>query len=99
MSDETKKNIHPDDYTLEDLGWSRVPTWMEGKTLYDMISLKGKTVMVTGSGGIGLGRDIAHSLAGLGAEVVWLTFWSLFTKRQKTLLQNGELKLIHLFAT
>lgn len=70
MSDKTKKNIHPDDCTLEDLGWSRVPTWMEGKTLYDMISLKGKTVMMTGSGGIGLGRDIAHSLAGLGAEVV-----------------------------
>lgn len=68
---ETNYNIeNPDDYTLEDLGWSRVPTWMEGKTLYDMISLKGRTALVTGAGGIGLGKDIAHSLAGLGAEVV-----------------------------
>ncbi|MGN1344586.1 MAG: SDR family NAD(P)-dependent oxidoreductase [Traorella sp.] len=64
------KDINPDDYTLEDLGWDRVPTWMEGKCLYDMISLKGKTALVTGSGGIGLGKDIAHSLAGLGCEVV-----------------------------
>ena len=59
-----------DDYTIEDLGWDRVPLWMEGKTIADMISLKGKTALVTGAGGIGLGKDIAHSLAGLGAEVV-----------------------------
>ncbi len=59
-----------DDYTLQDLGWDRVPLWMEGKTIADMISLKGKTALVTGAGGIGLGKDIAHSLAGLGAEVV-----------------------------
>ena len=59
-----------DDYTLQDLGWDRVPTWMEGKPLSEMISLKGKTALVTGAGGIGLGRDIANSLAALGAEVV-----------------------------
>ena len=74
MSEKIKQmnyNIdNPDDYTLDDLGWNRVPTWMEGKSLYDMISLKGRTALVTGAGGIGLGRDIAHSLAGLGAEVV-----------------------------
>lgn len=43
---------------------------MEGKPLSEMISLKGKTALVTGAGGIGLGRDIANSLAALGAEVV-----------------------------
>lgn len=41
-----------DDYTLQDLGWDRVPTWMEGKPLSEMISLKGKTALVTGAGGM-----------------------------------------------
>ena len=73
MADVNEKVVNrgdADDYTLQDLGWDRVPLWMEGKSLYDMISLKGKTALVTGAGGIGLGKDIAHSLAGLGAEVV-----------------------------
>ncbi len=72
MADVNKIVDHEqaEDYTLEDLGWSRIPHWMEGKCLYDMISLKGRTALVTGAGGIGLGKDIAHSLAGLGAEVV-----------------------------
>ncbi len=64
MIDEKK------DVTLEDLGWDRVPLWMEGKPLTELISLKGRTALVTGAGGIGLGRDIANALAGLGAEVV-----------------------------
>lgn len=41
-----------DDYTLQDLGWDRVPRWMEGKPLSEMISLKGKTALVTGAGGM-----------------------------------------------
>ena len=70
MIEKVTRKGDTDDYTLQDLGWDRVPTWMEGKCLFDMISLKGKTALVTGAGGIGLGKDIAHSLAGLGAEVV-----------------------------
>lgn len=41
-----------DDYTFQDLGWDRVPRWMEGKPLSEMISLKGKTALVTGAGGM-----------------------------------------------
>ena len=41
-----------DDYTFQDLGWDRVPTRMEGKPLSEMISLKGKTALVTGAGGM-----------------------------------------------
>lgn len=41
-----------DDYTLQDLGWDRVPRWMEGKPLSEMISLKDKTALVTGASGM-----------------------------------------------
>ncbi|MGI6229420.1 MAG: SDR family NAD(P)-dependent oxidoreductase [Tractidigestivibacter sp.] len=56
-------------YTLDDLGWSRVPTDIVDKRVTDLMDLTGKRAIVTGAGGVGLGRAIAHRLAGLGAEV------------------------------
>ena len=81
-----------DDYTLQDLGWDRVPTWMEGKPLSEMISLKGKTALVTGAGGIGLGRDIANSLAALGAEVVLVDILEDVHKTAKDVAEKWGVK-------
>lgn len=57
-------------YGLKELGWDRVPTWTIDKTLYELIDLKGKTAIVTGAGGVGLGKAISHRLAGLGCDLV-----------------------------
>jgi 3-oxoacyl-[acyl-carrier protein] reductase len=65
MSKEAKLN-----YTLKDLGWDRVPLDIVDKKVTDLMDLTGKKAIVTGAGGIGLGRAIAHRLAALGAEVV-----------------------------
>ena len=78
-----------DDYTLQDLGWDRVPTWMEGKPLTEMISLKGKTALVTGAGGIGLGRDIANSLMNIAQRLFLWIFLRMFTRLRKMLPKNG----------
>lgn len=56
--------------TLEDLGWDKVPLDIIDKSLIDLMSLKGRTVVVTGAGGPCLGQAICHRIAGLGANLV-----------------------------
>lgn len=57
-------------YGLKELGWDKVPTWTIDKTLHELMDLHGKTAIVTGAGGVGLGKAISHRLAGLGADLV-----------------------------
>ncbi|MBR2640834.1 MAG: SDR family NAD(P)-dependent oxidoreductase, partial [Oscillospiraceae bacterium] len=57
-------------FTVEDLGWDRVPFADVDKKVTDLMDFTGKTVIVTGAGGVGLGRALAHRFAALGAKVV-----------------------------
>lgn len=57
-------------YGLEELGWSRVPSGIIDRSLFDLISLEGKNAVVTGAGGDCLGQALCHRLAGLGADIV-----------------------------
>lgn len=69
----SEANVNPnnvDSYGLKELGWDRVPTWMEDKGLLDLMSLKGKVAVITGAGGPCLGRALCHRLASLGADIV-----------------------------
>lgn len=56
-------------YTLNDLGWDRVPTWIEDKGLLELMSLKGRVAVITGAGGPCLGRALCLRLASLGADI------------------------------
>lgn len=57
-------------YTLNELGWDKVPFDIIDKSLIDLMSLKGRAVVVTGAGGPCLGQAICHRIAGLGADLV-----------------------------
>ena len=59
-----------DGYGLKEVGWDRAPEGIQDKRVTDLMSLKGKTAIVTGAGGAGLGFALANRLAGLGADVV-----------------------------
>ena len=52
-------------FTVEDLGWDRVPFADVDKKVTDLMDFTGKTVIVTGAGGVGLGRALAHRFAAL----------------------------------
>ena len=56
-------------YGLKDLGWDKVPTEIIDTKMSDLISLKGKRIVVTGAGGPGLGFCLSNRLADMGAEV------------------------------
>ena len=57
-------------FTVEDLGWNKVPFADVDKKVTDLMDFTGKTVIETGAGGVGLGRALAHRFAALGAKVV-----------------------------
>lgn len=68
MSDAEKAAVAS--YGLKELGWDNVPMEIVDKSLKDLIDMTGKTAVVTGAGGDGLGFAISNRLAALGCEVV-----------------------------
>lgn len=54
---------------LKTIGFDRVPTWIIEKRVTELMDLRGKKAVVTGAGGVGLGRACANRLAGCGADV------------------------------
>ena len=64
MADETKE------IGLKEMGWYEVPQDIVGKSVIDLMSLKGRVAVVTGAGGVCLGQALCHRLAGLGADIV-----------------------------
>ncbi|MDQ1178587.1 SDR family NAD(P)-dependent oxidoreductase [Rhodococcus sp. SORGH_AS_0301] len=55
---------------LKEVGFDRAPHGIAVKKVSELMDMTGKRTIVTGAGGPGLGRAIAHRLAGLGATVV-----------------------------
>lgn len=55
---------------LKEVGFDRAPHDIVDKRVTELMDLSGKRTIVTGAGGPGLGRAIAHRLAGLGATIV-----------------------------
>ncbi|MGM9858731.1 MAG: SDR family NAD(P)-dependent oxidoreductase [Bacilli bacterium] len=68
MSEEEKARVS--NYGLKELGWDKVPLDIVDKSLKDLVDMKGKTAIVTGAGGDGLGFAISNRLAALGCTVV-----------------------------
>ena len=85
-------------YGLKDLGWDKVPTDIIDKSVFDLISLKGKKAIVTGAGGIGLGRALSHRLAGLGAEVVMVDINEHVFENAKEVAEKWNTKTYPLIA-
>ena len=58
-------------FTVEDLGWNKVPFADVDKKVTDLMDFTGKTVIVTGAGGV-LCAEISKGLAkaGVGCEEV-----------------------------
>ncbi|WP_285320325.1 SDR family oxidoreductase [Pseudarthrobacter sp. lyk4-40-TYG-27] len=55
---------------LKEVGFDRAPHGIADLRVTELMDLSGKGAVVTGAGGPGLGRAIAHRLAGLGATVI-----------------------------
>jgi shikimate 5-dehydrogenase len=55
---------------LKEVGFDRAPHGIADMRVTELMDLSGKGAVVTGAGGPGLGRAIAHRLAGLGATVI-----------------------------
>lgn len=85
-------------YGLKELGWDRVPTDIVDKTVIDLLSLKGKKAIVTGAGGVGLGRALSHRLAGLGAEVVMVDISEQVFENAKEVAEKWNVKTYPLLA-
>ncbi len=79
-------------YGLKELGWDNVPTWIEGKKVTELMDLTGKTAIVTGAGGVGLGFAISNRLAGLGANVVMVDISEKVVEKAKLVSEKWNAK-------
>lgn len=79
-------------YGLKELGWDKVPTDIGEKRMTDLLSLKGKRVVVTGAGGAGLGFAISNRLADLGAEIAMVDINPAVTQKAKEVAEKWNAK-------
>ncbi|MDR1573199.1 MAG: SDR family NAD(P)-dependent oxidoreductase [Clostridiales Family XIII bacterium] len=82
MRQKSMTDAEIDSYGLEEIGWNRVPQDIVDKSVSDLVRLDGKKAIVTGAGGVGLGKATAGRLVAQGAEVVLMGHSSL-EKTQK----------------
>lgn len=79
-------------YGLKELGWDRVPKDIGGRKMMDLLSLKGRRVVVTGAGGVGLGFAISNRLADLGAEITMMDINPAVTDKAKEVAEKWNAK-------
>ncbi len=85
-------------YGLKELGWDKVPTDIGEKKMTDLLSLKGKRVVVTGAGGAGLGFAISNRLADLGAEIAMVDINPAVVDKAKEVAEKWNAKTHPLIA-
>lgn len=65
-----EQQLNFNSYEMKDLGWDEIPFEVVDAGVKDLIDLKGKTAVITGAGGVGLGMALSNKLASLGADIV-----------------------------
>lgn len=57
-------------YTLNEMGWDKVPHDMVDKSMNELMDMHGRIVAVTGAGGDCLGQALCNRIASLGADII-----------------------------